>query len=572
VKLRIALLVSLLCVLSFSLFSFAPSEKDGRFPSDIFSDNEHSLRPLTEEDILFFGFEEGDFYSLSVRGSFDMAKGLVREFISSGLTVSGFNHVDEYNAEAFAFAFSQKYESLTGVNKDNLKLHRAEQNGNVLYITLWQVHDNIELYDGRLELRVSPDGRVFVMRNRLNPVKHYMGGYTDLNTAVSIAEGFLSHSLNGADIRDKGITVLPVWENGSFTHYAARRFKVMDHSVPALFRFVISKEHGVLRYNEALLTVNGKLEGSMYPRNLATPAEVAPWRNATLYIDSELTRTDDDGYYSAGTGSTSHSFMTSMRGRWVQVKKDSDGSTVSVTRDFTGTNYDFIWSTATARADEMNAYYHTDNVHGFIKNFLRYNGMDRTIQVSVGRVYDNAYFDGTNIVMGAGDSYFYNLALFADIIQHEYQHATTQAIYGSVPGIYEGMGIAMNEAFSDFFPCAQSGEPLIGEGGLYRDGTPYMRTINNSRRYPLTIWAKAIMMVKSCPVPSGDSEACWIIRRLRTPSLTGRALAIPLPLKNILSSFLRQMIRTAISQTEPIMAGIYLTLFMHMVSVPADPQ
>ena len=100
------------------------------------------------------------------------------------------------------------------------------------------------------------------------------------------------------------------------------------------------------------------------------------------------------------------------------------------------------------------------------------NGSPLSITVHYGRNYDNAFWDGTQLVFGDGDGQIFDrFTKPMDVMAHEFTHAVTQFTAGL---IYEGQSGALNESVSDAFASmtkqralgqsAGEADWLIGEG------------------------------------------------------------------------------------------------------------
>ena len=95
-----------------------------------------------------------------------------------------------------------------------------------------------------------------------------------------------------------------------------------------------------------------------------------------------------------------------------------------------------------------------------------------TITVHYGQNYDNAFWDGTQLVFGDGDGVIFDrFTKPMDVMAHEFTHAVTQFSAGLN---YEGQSGALNESVSDVFASmakqralgqtADQADWLIGEG------------------------------------------------------------------------------------------------------------
>ncbi len=118
-----------------------------------------------------------------------------------------------------------------------------------------------------------------------------------------------------------------------------------------------------------------------------------------------------------------------------------------------GRTYDFYWEV-------------------FGRNSIDANGMRLDSTVHYGEQYDNAFWNGAQMVYGDGDGEFFNRFTKAiDVIGHELTHGVTES-EGKLA--YQGQPGALNESFSDVFGMlvkhytlnckAKDGPWIIGEG------------------------------------------------------------------------------------------------------------
>lgn len=83
------------------------------------------------------------------------------------------------------------------------------------------------------------------------------------------------------------------------------------------------------------------------------------------------------------------------------------------------------------------------------RNSLDDHGLPLLASVHYGRDYDNAFWDGTQMVFGDGDGrYFRRFTASLDVIGHELTHGVTELTAGLT---YRGQPGALNESISDVF-------------------------------------------------------------------------------------------------------------------------
>ena len=83
------------------------------------------------------------------------------------------------------------------------------------------------------------------------------------------------------------------------------------------------------------------------------------------------------------------------------------------------------------------------------RNSIDNNGMDLIGTVHYGNKYDNAFFNGSQMVFGDGDGVIFNrFTISIDIMGHELTHGVTAA---TAKLVYQGQSGALNESISDVF-------------------------------------------------------------------------------------------------------------------------
>ncbi len=138
---------------------------------------------------------------------------------------------------------------------------------------------------------------------------------------------------------------------------------------------------------------------------------------------------------------------------------------------------------STADKDAINAYNGLGDTYNFYKSAygrdsIDNRGMRLDATVHYGNQYDNAFWNGTQMVFGDGDGTVFNdFTICTDVIGHELTHGITQHESGL---LYNGQSGALNESMSDVFgslikqfklrQSAASADWLIGDGLLVHGG------------------------------------------------------------------------------------------------------
>jgi hypothetical protein len=174
----------------------------------------------------------------------------------------------------------------------------------------------------------------------------------------------------------------------------------------------------------------------------------------------------------------------------------------------------FVVDQSSTHFAEVMAYYHIDAIHQNIKEIdPAYTGMDWQISITVhdkGSFFmrnDNAFYSPFKKAMFILDPKKLNdLHLEAGVAYHEYHHAVTDNI---VPGLSSTEGRAMHEGYADYFSCALTNDPELGEWALKPLNRPNMRDLRSQRKYPEDLHPNR--------EPHSDGEiwgaSCWDLRK-----------------------------------------------------------
>jgi len=237
--------------------------------------------------------------------------------------------------------------------------------------------------------------------------------------------------------------------------------------------------------------VDGQIQGEFLPLFPRGGTAVAPFSDEFIRIDNTQLFTDANGEFGleVDANNAPYDIYSELRGRWVNVNYDDGADATYRFRMEEGGEVEVLWIDDNARLDERCLYFHTNLIHNYWKALDRnFNGMDYPVPATcmVGNNYDNAYWNGQGMFFGDGDQRD-NFALLADIVYHEFGHGVTGHIYprGVLP--YTGEPGALNEAWSDYFPCSITDEPLVGEGGM-RGGR--IRNIDNEFKHNPPNWGE----------------------------------------------------------------------------------
>ncbi|MDK9699824.1 MAG: T9SS type A sorting domain-containing protein [bacterium] len=363
----------------------------------------------------------------------------------------------------------------------------ANHAGTRWYIHFRQTIQGIPVHNGTVSVHIDGNGRVTSLQLGIanpNVAEQYVGmGTLAAKAAFATTPG------------GKVTTAVPVWllQDGNFQDGPALRAayyvesEIASDNRPVGYIDAKSGEFigGWNRVNFEWISANA--QGFVWNRYLNDPAEMRPFRDMNISLNSQTMVSDSSG--------TVRRFVTGS-GQNINANGFLEGPFANVAPIDTSDHRAFVDTTGNvdvtlsfrvppAFASETNLFWHMNFVHHWYKQLdPQYNALDYSMNGGVEIPnYDNAYWNGEGIYFGSGAATFRNLAMFCDVIYHEYTHGVTDGIYpeGMLP--YTGQPGAMNEAWSDFFACTITDEPQMGEGGLYIAGG-IMRNLINNRRFP----------------------------------------------------------------------------------------
>jgi len=175
---------------------------------------------------------------------------------------------------------------------------------------------------------------------------------------------------------------------------------------------------------------------------------------APIKVDAAVTAIKQRKVYTANTG-------TSLPGSLVRSEGDTAVSDVAVNEAYDGSGATFDLYAA---------------IYG--RNSINNNGLNLISTVHYGKGYDNAFWNGAQMVYGDGDEnlpesqrLFNRFTIALDVIGHELTHGVTQYEANLT---YQNQSGALNEAVSDIFgslvkqhqrgQTAEQADWIIGEG------------------------------------------------------------------------------------------------------------
>lgn len=236
-----------------------------------------------------------------------------------------------------------------------------------------------------------------------------------------------------------------VYNSGNSACYAYQVELVFDDPTPGRWFYFINTENGeiVNKYN----TLSGARQNAKPSGTLTFLAANTVTGTGTdvLGVNRSITtnKHTDGKYYLAD--------MT--RGKGILTYNANNLTTLPGTM---WSDLDNVYNLAADKA-AVSAQANMGIVYDYYKNVFNRNSFDNAgaqikASVHVGRSYNNAYWNGTQLAFGDGDgSMFIALSGALDVTAHEFQHAVTSKTANL---IYQNESGALNEAWSDIMGTA----------------------------------------------------------------------------------------------------------------------
>lgn len=400
---------------------------------------------------------------------------------------------DELRAAAVRFASDNAVTfGLAGCELSAAAVHRV-RDGSV--VTVRPALTGIPIYSGFVILSINRNGALALVKAQGFGAER--SGRFNLSERTAVAKAAIA-----AECDESDYSVERYWlpqRNLTGERYLLPCYVVSFTPSDALRRpavFVNADDGSIIAIENRVYydQLNGQIDGLYKPLYARDDDARSPFPDEWLRLSGAGEQyTNDEGGFSfeVNQNQLPVTLTTELRGRWVNVDYD-DGADARFQAQIGGLDpVVIIWDENRARDDERNLYYQVNFIHSFWKGLdPGFDAMDYPVSAvcQYGDHYDNAFWNGQGLYFGGGGE-MGNFAMFADIIWHEYGHAVTSGIYSYDVLPYTGESGALNEAWSDYFPCSISDEPLMGEGGLVGGlaGGGYIRNLDNNLKYPRDI-------------------------------------------------------------------------------------
>ncbi len=391
-----------------------------------------------------------------------------------------------------ATTFMQQQLAMYNIPMQDLKLIGEVADKKYVNVNFAQRHQQMEVLFSRATFRFTKDGKLVLFGLDVH------NNIPNLNASLSAvqAETYAKNALVSPILSvttNPEMKILPVPNGKNYAYKLV--YEVMVHTqdtkeMDGQYYTLVDANTGEILYRQNKVhSIDHKIKGGVHAINWASPIQNLPLANLQVVQNGLSYYTDAQGDVSLPSASAPSTLA--LKGLWCrvidnQVNQDISYSAVLANNDST------IYDTVAAFTNEtkVNAYYHVDLFHEFMKSKLPASFTDLDIQLltRVDRTDGdcNAFYNGNSInfyYQGAGCA---STAYLADVLYHEYGHGVTNDFWGS-NGLNFDNG-AMGEGYSDMWAMSITDLPVIGPGFFLASSTNGIRRYNAAPKvYPADI-------------------------------------------------------------------------------------
>lgn len=371
---------------------------------------------------------------------------------------------------------------------DELVLTRNFNDGKYIHVDFKQVHNGKDILFSKLSVRFTKDLKIMMVDCRIHKNIQEISTEISSQQAISKAEQSLNATIINSEI-NKDLFLLPVPKSGFYELrpvYAVTVNTVDLNATPGQYLTYLDANNGEILYREnKVLNIGFKIKAPTYHINSFNPLDTLPLKNLKVTDGANTVYTDANGNVTTTTVNPS----ISLQGKFVKVVTGSNGNTVA-TANFTNvTNGDSILfpeSNPNATLRHLNVYYHTNEIHDFMKTKLpSFTTMDNPLTARVDRTDGtcNAFYNGNSINFYIDSNGCNALSKIGDVMYHEYGHGITNKFWTSQGTSFDNG--AVGEGYSDIWAISIIKNPIIGLGFYINQPTSTIRRYDvNPKKYP----------------------------------------------------------------------------------------
>ncbi|MDI9320400.1 MAG: T9SS type A sorting domain-containing protein [Phycisphaerales bacterium] len=447
-----------------------------KFGVSVFA-NSHTLHPTKRADIGLAEKLSAQFPKWYI--STDRWTGGFKDLTGPGIVVSG-----DALSDKVALVMNNQLNVVGVKSSDWVLSGQATNADHYQYLYYTQSVAGNKVAFSTMTFRFTPDNKlVRITMNAYGNPNLSLVPTISTDKALEVAVSDLDGAIVSAKSIQDNWEWFPIPSENGYTLHPAYKFLVEgslqeSSSVPLNMTGYVDAINGTLLYrdNETKDVTNLKVVGNVYTNGYLNPTTKVGLPYVTVKIGATTLLANDTGFVSSTAFSIPTNDSVFLKGRWSIVKsaKSSNKTPVAyITVSKLDSDYTFPNTTTLGIASSsrhINAYYHVNTVHDFMKKqYPSFTGLDYPLVTNVDVAGTcNAYYTG-----GGGSSINFfpagggcvSFAEIRDVVYHEYGHGIVDKLYTSL----KGSGIAnggLNEGQADVWGLSITENGILAEGSM----------------------------------------------------------------------------------------------------------
>jgi Zn-dependent metalloprotease len=356
-----------------------------------------------------------------------------------------------------------------------------------------QIHNQQEVLFSNATFRFNKEGKIAMFGCNVHNNIPNLSATLTATAAIDAAKAAISTPITGASI-SPDLKILPVPNGKQYAYHLVYMVTVNTQDskeMPGEYYTLVDANTGAILYRENKVhTVSHKVKGNVFPITWASPVQQVPLANLNVVQNGINYVTDANG--NVTLPSATDPTTIGLTGKWCKVVDNQTTNNITYNAGVLADNDSTVFDLAAAGTQEtkVNAYYHVDKFHEFMKSKLPSTFTDLDIQLltRVDRTDGNcnAFYNGNSInfyYQGTGCA---STAYLADVLYHEYGHGVTNDFWAANGQNFNNG--AVGEGYSDMWAMSITDWPVIGPGFYLSSSTVGIRRYDAAPKvYPQDI-------------------------------------------------------------------------------------
>ena len=392
---------------------------------------------------------------------------------------------------AKALAFFQNEFADFKIPVNELVLTRNSNDGKYINVDFKQVYNGHEVLWSRMGIRFTQDLKILLISMDAHRNIPQLNAALSPVDAVLSAEKAISTPITNSTV-EPALKIFPFPKDGDVIYKLAYVVNVHtqdDKETPGNYLTYVDAINGDILYRQnKVLHIGFSVKGDILPVNsFSTPINM-PLKNIKTVVSGTTYYSDATGLVTAAPAGPVTPTI-SLEGKYVKVVTGANGNTVatySPANVANGDNVTFAVANPNATERHINVYYHTNEIHDFMKTKLpNFTAMDNALLARVDRTDGdcNAFYNGTSINFYTTANGCNALSYIGDVMSHEYGHGITNVFWDDQGSSFDNGG--MGEGYSDVWAMSILKSPKIGLGFFVNQPNSLIRRYDiNPKIYP----------------------------------------------------------------------------------------